>query len=202
MTYIPIHIQVYCRPIASSLKKAIMPVAVGNCGEDGMTRTSFANVDCGVAQAVEQIGDKWSIVILRSAFHGIKRFDEFSEHLGIAPNVLTNRLDKLVEADIFYRRRSGHDGRVVEYLLTPKGFDLYPMILFLNQWAERWMGKAEGARIEIVHRRTGRPIRTIEVLSEDGEALNARDTIMRNAASGSKVLDHSRQIISRRQAND
>lgn len=163
-----------------------------------MTRTSFARVDCGVAQAAEQIGDKWTLVILRSTFHGIRRFEEFSEHLGIAPNVLTDRLAKLVQADILYRRKSGSDGRMFEYLLTPKGFDLYPMILFLNQWAERWMGKADGARIEIVHRQTGRPIRPIEVLSDDGEPLTARDTIMRNAASGSKVLDHSREIISRR----
>lgn len=164
-----------------------------------MTRTSFAKVDCGVAQAVEQIGDKWTLVILRSAFHGLRRFDEFSEHLGIAPNVLTDRLAKLVQADILYRRKSGKDGRMFEYLLTPKGFDLYPMILFLNQWAERWMAKADGTRIEIVHRRTEKPIRTIEVLSADGEPLTARDTIMRNAAGGSKVLDHSREIISRRE---
>jgi DNA-binding HxlR family transcriptional regulator len=163
-----------------------------------MTRTSFANVDCGVAQAAEQIGDKWTLVVLRSAFNGIRRFEEFSEHLGIAPNVLADRLAKLVEADIFYRRKSSNDGRVFEYLLTPKGFDLYPMILFLNQWAERWLSKAQGARIEVIHRRTGKPIRQIEVLSEGGEVLTARDTLMRNAASGSRVLDHSRQIISRR----
>lgn len=61
-----------------------------------MTRSSFVNVDCGVAQAVEQLGDKWTLVILRSAFHGIRRFEEFSEHLGIAANVLTDRLGKLV----------------------------------------------------------------------------------------------------------
>lgn len=164
-----------------------------------MTRTSFAKVDCGVAQAVEQIGDKWTLVILRSAFHGIRRFDEFSEHLGIAPNVLTDRLAKLIDADVFYRRKSSHDGRVFEYLLTPKGFDLYPMIMFLNQWAERWMPKPDGQRIEVVQRQTGKPIRSIEVLSEDGSVLTARDTLMRNAASGSKVLDHSRKIISRRQ---
>jgi DNA-binding HxlR family transcriptional regulator len=167
-------------------------------GQKQMTRTSFANVDCGVAQAAEQVGDKWTIVILRSAFHGVRRFEEFSEHLGIAPNVLADRLAKLVEADILYRRKSGNDGRVFEYLLTPKGFDLYPMIIFMNQWAERWLNKADGARIEVVHRPTGRPVRQIDVLSEDGEVLTARDTLMRNAVSGSKVLDHSRQIVSRR----
>ena len=167
-----------------------------------MTRSSFADVDCGVAQAVEQLGDKWTLVILRSAFHGIRRFDEFSEHLGIAANVLADRLAKLVEADILCKRKVEGDGRAIEYRLTPKGLETYPMIIFLNQWADRWIGKPGGARIEVIERKTDRPIRQVQVLAENGQALTAYDTFMRNGPSGSDVLDRSQRIVARRRGND
>lgn len=167
-----------------------------------MTRSSFADVDCGVAQAVEQMGDKWTLVILRSAFHGIRRFDEFSEHLGIAANVLADRLAKLVEADILSKHKVAGDGRAVEYRLTQKGLDTYPVIIFLNQWAERWMGKPTGPRIEVIERKTGRPIRLVEVLAENGQVLGAYDTFMRSGPSGSGVLNSSQRIVARRRGND
>jgi DNA-binding HxlR family transcriptional regulator len=167
-----------------------------------MTRSSFANVDCGVAQAVEQLGDKWTLVILRSAFHGIRRFDEFSEHLGIAANVLTDRLGKLVDAGMLSKQKVEGDGRVVEYVLTRKGLDTYPLIIFLNQWAERWMGDPKGPRIEIIERKTDRPIREVQVLAEGGRPLVAYDTYMRNGPSGSDVLTRSQRIIARRRGND
>ena len=167
-----------------------------------MTRSSFVNVDCGVAQAVEQLGDKWTLVILRSAFHGIRRFDEFSEHLGIAANVLTDRLGKLVDAGILCKEKIAGDGRVVEYVLTQKGLDTYPLIIALNQWAERWMGNPARPRIEVVERKTDRPIRDVQVLSESGRPLNAYETYMRNGPSGSEVLNRSQRIIARRRDND
>jgi len=167
-----------------------------------MTRSSFADVDCGVAQAVEQLGDKWTVVILRSAFHGIRRFDEFSEHLGIAAKVLADRLAKLVDAGILYKQRLEGDGRAFEYRLTQKGLDTYPMIIFLNDWAERWMGNPKGPRIDVVERKTGRVIRPVQVLAENGKVLTAHDTFMRNGPSGSLILNHSRRIVARRRGND
>jgi DNA-binding HxlR family transcriptional regulator len=167
-----------------------------------MARSSFAEVDCGVAQAVEQLGDKWTLVILRSAFHGIRRFDEFSEHLGIAANVLADRLAKLVEADILTKRKVEEDGRAVEYRLTPKGLDTYPMIIFLNQWAERWMAKPSGPRIEVLERKTGRPILPVQVQAESGQALGAYDTFMQSGPGGSEVLSRSQRIVARRRGND
>ena len=167
-----------------------------------MTRSSFASVDCGVAQAVEQLGDKWTVVILRSAFHGIRRFDEFSEHLGIAAKVLADRLARLVDAGILYKQKVEDDGRAVEYQLTQKGLDTYPMIIFLNDWAERWMGSSKGPRIEVVERKTGRSIRPVQVLAENGKVLTAYDTFMRNGPSGSEVLSRSQRIVARRRGND
>lgn len=163
-----------------------------------MSRTSFANVDCGVAQAVNQVGDKWALVIVRSAFLGLRRFDEFSAHLNIAPNVLSNRLSQLVENDILYKKTVPEDGRVIEYQLTAKGHDLYPLILFLNQWAERWMPPKDGPRLEMSDRRTGNPIRTLQLLSSDGDQLGSRDVAVRSGPSGSKVMDHAREIVANR----
>jgi DNA-binding HxlR family transcriptional regulator len=167
-----------------------------------MTRSSFAEVDCGVAQAVEQLGDKWTLVILRSAFHGLRRFDEFEEHLGIAANVLTNRLGKLVEADILSKKKVEDDGRAFEYRLTPKGLDTYPLIIFFNQWAERWMAKPEGPRIDVLERKTGRPILPVQVLSESGQPLSAYETYMQNGPGGCDVLIRSQGIVARRRGND
>jgi DNA-binding HxlR family transcriptional regulator len=166
-----------------------------------MTRSSFAGVDCGVAQAVDQLGDKWTLVILRSAFAGIMRFDEFTEHLGIAANILADRLGKLVEANILRKQKVEGDGRAVEYLLTAKGLDTYPLIVFLNQWSERWMGSAKGRRIQILERKTDRPIREVQVLAEGGKALTAHETYMCSDARGSDVLNRSQTIVARRRGN-
>jgi DNA-binding HxlR family transcriptional regulator len=167
-----------------------------------MSRSSFADVDCGVAQAVEQLGDKWTLVILRSAFHGLRRFDEFSEHLGIAANILSDRLARLVDADIFSKGKVEGDGRAVEYRLTPKGLDTYPLIIFLNQWSERWMPKPKGPRIDVLERKTGRPVLPVQVLAENGQALTAYDTFMQNGPGGCEILNHSQRIVARRRGND
>lgn len=163
-----------------------------------MSRTSFAAVDCGVAQAVDQIGDKWALVIVRSAFLGLRRFDEFSAHLNIAPNVLSSRLSRLVENDILYKKKAPEDGRVIEYKLTAKGHDLYPLILFMNEWAERWMPPKDGPRLDLSDRRTGSPIRTLQLTSSDGAQLGPRDVAVRSGPSGSKVMEHAREIVAKR----
>jgi len=163
-----------------------------------MSRSSFSQIDCGVAQAAEQIGDKWTLVILRNAFQGMSRFDEFSEHLGIAANVLSDRLNRLAAADILYRRPASQDGRAVEYKLTPKGFELFPLVVFLNQWGERWLGKPEGLRVELCDKSSGRPIRAVAAFAEDGRKLTAQDAVSRPGSGGSEVLRRAREIIARR----
>lgn len=163
-----------------------------------MSRTSFAEIDCGVAQALEQVGDKWALVILRSAFLGLRRFDEFSTHLNIAPNILSNRLSKLVERDIMYKKKAPDDGRVIEYKLTPKGFELYPLVVFLNQWAERWLSSPDGARVVFTELRTDKEIRPIQVLSEEGDVLTARDVKISGGTAGSQVMEDAHRIVAAR----
>ncbi len=163
-----------------------------------MTRQSFADVDCGVAQAAQQVGDKWTLVILRDAFNGVNRYDDFARHLGVASNVLATRLSALVDADILHRRPLAGDGRAIEYKLTPKGLELYPLIVFLHQWGDRWMPKPRGRRLEVVDRKTLRPVRAVQVHDADGQPLSARDTRSRIGRGGSDVMQQLQAVVARR----
>ena len=163
-----------------------------------MPRQSFADLDCSVAQAAQQVGDKWTLVILRDAFNGITRFDQFARHLGVASNVLASRLQALVEAGILYRRAVASDGRAADYKLTPKGFELFPLIVLLQQWGDRWMPKPQGQRLAVVDRQTQRPVRPVQVLGADGQALSAHDTRYQFGHGGSAVMQQLQRVVARR----
>ena len=164
-----------------------------------MTRQSFADVDCGVAQAAQQVGDKWTLVILRDAFNGVNRYDDFARHLGVASNVLATRLSALVDADILHRRPLAGDGRAIEYKLTPKGLELYPLIVFLHQWGDRLnlpqapRSAARGGRPQDAAARCA-PCRC----TMPGEPLNARDTRSRIGRGGSDVMQQLQAVVARR----
>lgn len=164
-----------------------------------MPRQSFAEVDCGLAQAAQQVGDKWTLVILRDAFNGITRFDDFARHLGVASNVLAARLHELVDAGILLRRPVAGDGRAVDYKLTVKGLDLFPLIVFLQQWGDRWMPKPGRQRILLTDRLTDRPLRPVQVLDADGLALGAQDTRCQLPPGGSDVMQLLQALLARRQ---
>jgi len=93
---------------------------------------------CSLPVALEVMGERWSFMILRAAFNGISHFEGFLTQLGIARNILSNRLSRLVDHGILARNPCCDDRRRVEYLLTPKGFDLLPAMLALRQWGEKW----------------------------------------------------------------
>ena len=93
---------------------------------------------CGLPPALEAMGERWSFMILRAAFNKVRHFEEFLESLGIARNILSNRLSRLVEAGILKREHCADDRRRIEYRLTPKGYDLLPAMLALRQWGEMW----------------------------------------------------------------
>lgn len=164
-----------------------------------MPRQSFAEVDCSVAQAAQQVGDKWTLVILRDAFNGVTRFDDFARHLGVASNVLAARLAALVQAGILQRRPVPGDGRAVDYKLTPKGFELFPLVVFLQQWGDRWMPKAQGPRLQVLDRRTRRPVRPVQVLSAEGVPLTARDTRYSIPGGGSSVMQELEELVASKQ---
>ena len=125
---------------------------------------------CGLPSALEVMGERWSFLILRAAFNGVRHFEDFLSGLGIARNILANRLSKLVEHGIMRREPCGRDRRKVEYHLTDKGADLLPAMLALRQWGERY-GIGEPSNPVLVDKRDRCPIAPIEVRSHDGRLL-------------------------------
>ena len=127
--------------------------------------------ECGISAALEVVGERWSFLILRGAFNGLHHFEEFQSTLGIARNILSNRLGRLVEHEILKRDPDPADRRRVAYRLTEKGRELLPVLLALRQWGERWVSGAPSNPV-LVDRYTRRPIAPITVLSADGRPLS------------------------------
>ncbi|MBU0917564.1 winged helix-turn-helix transcriptional regulator [Aquabacterium parvum] len=144
-----------------------------------MRRTSFSDMSCSIARCLEQVGDGWTLLIIREAFFGTRRFGEFQSHLGIAPNVLTARLQSLVQHGILQAMAESENGRVLDYRLTDKGRDLFPIIIAMLQWGDRHAPAPDGPPVKIVDRESGRPIAAMQVTSDDGRALQARDVRVR-----------------------
>ena len=140
----------------------------------GMQRKSFAEMNCSVAQCLEIVGEWWTLLILRDAFLGYSRFDEFESRLGIARNVLTQRLDRLVEAGVL--ERTPYQQRPVryDYLLTGKGRDLWHVITAMRQWGDRWAAPA-GPPVELVHDACGEIVNAVPACSHCGEELTTRN---------------------------
>jgi DNA-binding HxlR family transcriptional regulator len=108
-----------------------------------------------VERAVSQVGDGWTFLVLREAFFGVRRFDEFQRNIGASPNILTSRLKKLVACGLLDRVRYLERPPRHEYRLTEKGRDLYPAVVLLMRWGDRWLDGGNGAPLELVHRTCG-----------------------------------------------
>ncbi len=131
---------------------------------------------CSLPAALEAMGERWSLLILRAAFNGLQHFEEFQSELGIARNILANRLSRLVGHGILERCTVEADRRKIEYRLTEKGYALLPVLVALRQWGERWeTGKL--ATPVLVDTRDRRPVAPVAVLSEDGRVLGQGDMV-------------------------
>ena len=133
-----------------------------------------AAITCSLPAALEAMGERWSFLILRGAFNGLRHFEQFQGTLGIARNILANRLARLVSHGILARAPCADDRRKVEYRLTEKGEALLPTLVALRQWGDRWSGRARG-RGMLVDARDGRPLAPIEVRAADGRTLGLHD---------------------------
>jgi DNA-binding HxlR family transcriptional regulator len=122
-----------------------------------MRRTNLSEMQCPIARSLERVGDWWNILILRDAFYGYTRFEQFSESLGIAPSTLTRRLDDLVEHGLLERRQYSERPPRDEYLLTARGEDFRPVLLTLFAWGNRQFA-LEGRAVQLVDTKTGEPI--------------------------------------------
>jgi len=119
-----------------------------------MQRKSFGTMQCPIARSLERVGEWWSILILRDAFHGLTRFDQFQKSLGIAPNMLTRRLNGLVESGLLERRRYSEHPPRDEYVLTACGRDFEPVLWALLAWGNKHFAP-EGPSVVLVDIRTG-----------------------------------------------
>ena len=129
---------------------------------------------CSIAAALEAVGERWSFLILRAAFNGLHHFEEFQTTLGIARNILSNRLGRLVENGILQRAPDIADRRRVSYQLTDKGRDLLPVLLSLRQWGEKWVSEKPSNPV-LVDRFTRTPIPPMAVRSAEGRVLALDD---------------------------
>jgi DNA-binding HxlR family transcriptional regulator len=138
-----------------------------------MRKTSFADMQCSLARGLDRMGDWWSPLIIRDLYAGVVRFDELVEDLGISRNLLTRRLDALVERKLVVRRAYQRRPLRYEYTLSAAGKDLVPVILALTGWGDRWVQPREGAPIEFVHRSCGKKFEARVACSACGGALTA-----------------------------
>ena len=133
---------------------------------------------CTLGRPVEAIGDGWSLLILREAFNGARRFGEFQKGLGLARNILASRLRRLVAHGILETAPASDGSAYAEYVLTQKGRALFPVLVALRQWGEaHFFGSAEKP-VRLVDLKNGRSVRPLEVRAEDGRALNPEDTVV------------------------
>jgi DNA-binding HxlR family transcriptional regulator len=136
-----------------------------------MQRTSFKDMQCPIARSLERAGEWWSMLILRDAFYGMTRFDEFQESLGIAPNMLSRRLKGLVESGLLERRRYSSRPARYEYVLTELGRDFRPVLLSLMAWGNRHFAP-EGISTLLADERTNRPVELVLVDAHTGDPIS------------------------------
>lgn len=147
---------------------------------------------CSLARALSVVGDRWTLVILRDCFLGVRRFDDLENRLGITRHVLADRLKKLVEQGVLYKTPYQQKPVREEYRLTEKGLELHPVVMALVHWGDRHMADERGAPIVHVHKQCGQFMQPVTVCSCCGEPVTARDI---RVEVGSGWQDLSSELI-------
>lgn len=137
-----------------------------------MQRTSFGAMACPIARGLERVGEWWSMLILRDAFAGMTRFEQFQKSLGIAPGMLTRRLNALMEAGLLERSLYSEKPPRHEYRLTDRGLDFRPVLLAMLAWGNKHF-TPEGVSTQLVDAETGRPVEPILVERETGRPIQS-----------------------------
>jgi DNA-binding HxlR family transcriptional regulator len=144
-----------------------------------MKRTPFADWSCSVARTVDILGDWWTPLVLRECFGGVRRFDDFQRRLGIGRNILTQRLNRLVDEGML-ERRPYHERPVRhEYVLTDKGRDFFPVVAALMRWGDTWLAGEDGPPVVLHHRTCDHDVHAEVVCSHCAEPLAMRDVSAR-----------------------
>jgi DNA-binding HxlR family transcriptional regulator len=141
-------------------------------------KRDYEGQNCSIARTLELIGERWSILIIRDAFLGVRRFEDFQADLGIARNVLSARLARLVDEGILEKRRYQERPARYEYRLTEKGIGLWPVLISLVKWGDKYAAPAGPPRL-IVHRDCGGQVNDHLTCEDCGKPLTARDVVHR-----------------------
>ena len=140
-----------------------------------MLQRTYPDQNCSIARTLEVIGERWTLLVIRDALFGLTRFDEFRTSLGIATNVLTARLDRLVSEGLLERRAYQIRPERHEYVLTDKGRDFYPVLAAMMTWGDRWLADEDGPPIVLRHVPCGHDMTAKVVCSECGEPVRVKD---------------------------
>ncbi len=159
-----------------------------------MQRTSFEDMTCSVAQCLDVVGEWWSLLIARDAFLGVTRFDDFQARLGISRNILTQRLNRLVDHGVLKRVPYQDHPPRSEYRLTEKGRDLWHVLTAMRQWGDRWAAPG-GPPVQIRHITCGHIVTAVPTCSNCGEPLDAR-SVTAGPGPGAAENDFDRTRLS------
>lgn len=150
-------------------------------------RRSYGDPDCAIARTLEVLGDGWTLMILREAFLGSRRFADFESRLAISKNILSHRLARLVDEGVLEKVDAGQYGPRFEYQLTARGKDLITVITALRQWGDRWIFGEGKEPLLVLDRETGKPIARLAIRREDGRRVPARDLVIKLGDGASKA---------------
>jgi DNA-binding HxlR family transcriptional regulator len=134
---------------------------------------------CPVARALDVIGDRWSLLVVRDAFDGIRRFGDFQRSLGVARNILSERLRRLVDASVLAMQAASDNSAYQEYVLTEQGKALFPLVVALRQWGEGHLFAEHEPHSALVEKKTGRPLQAMRPQAMDGHAISPAETEVR-----------------------
>ncbi|MEL7109943.1 MAG: helix-turn-helix domain-containing protein [Pseudomonadota bacterium] len=151
-----------------------------------MKTKSFSDMQCSIARTLEHVGSWWSLLIIRDAMMGARRFKHFQASLGIAKNTLTSRLNELVDGEILEKVPAADGYKHEEYRLTERGRDLAPVIIALSQWGDKWVAHPDGPSTIITDKSTGEHLPRVWPRRETGEQMRLADLGMARAASNEK----------------
>ncbi len=161
---------------------------------------AFADLNCSIARPLSFLGERWALLVLRDLFLGRRRFDEIQDSLGIATNVLSQRLATLTEEGIVERHRYSEHPERFEYRLTEKGRDLQPVLLALLAWGDRYTAGPDGPPLEQVHTECGHAFHAVATCSECGGAVDTRNVRTRPGPGASEQQRRDAERRARRDA--
>jgi DNA-binding HxlR family transcriptional regulator len=142
-------------------------------------RTSLEGADCPIARSLDAIGDWWSLLIIRDALLGRRRFGEFQKSLGLAKNILAVRLRTLIDRGILETAPASDGSAYQEYVLTAKGRGIFPILVALRQWTEEFDERPDEIATILVDREKGKPVRKLELHAQDGRLLSEADIALK-----------------------